>query len=136
MIQIFNNKNALLSQKPRKLWILIIVIFSLFLGLLLFTCQVEVYDNYLTKGVVKCSDKCLITSFIPYDLEVTKIALNNKNIDYNILSKNLKIDEENYLSYYEISLTVNEELEDNEIIELNFYYNKQRIISKILQKMF
>ena len=62
--------------------------------------------------------------------------LNNKNLDYEFVSKELKVDEEAFASYYEITLSTKESFENNEIVNLNFYYNKEKIITKIKEKMF
>lgn len=137
MIAIFNNKNSLISQKPRNLWLLIISIICLLSYICYYIIKTPIYDNYQTKAIVACSHTpCTITSIIPLDINVEYIALNNKRINYEIVTQELKIDEENFLSYYEIVLKTDEELEDKSIINLNFYYNKQRMIAKLLEKMF
>ncbi len=53
-----------------------------------------------------------------------------------ILKKELKLDEENLISYFNLTIKPNLVLNNNEIINLNFYYNKQRIIRKIKEKIF
>lgn len=136
MLELFNNKTAFLKKEPQIGWILILLIILILLCLLKFTCQKEIYDSYQTKGIVTCSDTCLITTAIPTTLNFEKLAMNHQNLDYEVISKELKIDEENYQTFYEITLSVKKDLTNHEVVDLNFYYNKQRIITKIKDKMF
>lgn len=136
MLDLFNNKNAFLKLKPKLGFYIVIMILLILLGLLIFIYQEDIYDNYQTKGLVNCTKSCTITTAIPSNLDFEKIALNNKSITYQIIHKELIIDEENYQTFYELTLSTNESLMNNEIVNLNFYYNKQRIITKIKEKMF
>ena len=45
---------------------------------------------------------------IPSDLNFDKIAQNGKYLNYEITSKELKIDEENIQTYYELTLSTDE----------------------------
>ena len=136
MLDLFNNKTAFLNKSPRIGWILIISLLCILLFMFIYMCKKEIYDSYQARGVASCNDVCTITTAIPFSLNFEQIILNNKNLDYELISKELKIDEANYLSYYEITLSVKESLLDGEIVNLNFYYNKQKIITKIKEKMF
>ena len=109
----------------------------LFLGLIYYTYKKEIYDTYQTKGIVNCEDTCEIITAIPTNIiDFKEIMLNNNYLSYDLISKNLKVDETNYISYYELVLRTPLSLADGEIVDLNFYYNKQRIITKIKEKMF
>ena len=74
---------------------------------------------------------------------VTEVPITKKdkekeiNID-EIVENNIenKVDEENLESYFKLTLSTTEALTNNEIVNLSFYYNKQRIITKIKEKMF
>ncbi len=136
MLELFNNKTAFLKKEPKIGFLVVIVFLILLLFLLLYICKKEIYDSYQTKGFVTCDQLCNILVVIPSDLNFDKIAQNGKYLNYEITSKELKIDEENIQTYYELTLSTDESLSNNEIVILNFYYNKQRIITKIKEKMF
>ena len=136
MLELYNNKYAFLKKKPSIGFAAVIILILILLWLLIYMCKKEIYDSYQARGVASCNDVCTITTAIPSSLNFEQIILNNKNLDYELISKELKIDEANYLSYYEITLSVKESLLDGEIVNLNFYYNKQKIITKIKEKMF
>lgn len=137
MLDLFNNKVAFLKSKPKISFYIIIFILLLFLGLIYYTYKKEIYDTYQTKGIVNCEDTCEIITAIPTNIiDFKEIMLNNNYLSYDLISKNLKVDETNYISYYELVLRTPLSLADGEIVDLNFYYNKQRIITKIKEKMF
>lgn len=136
MLDLFNNKTAFLKKKPTIGLSIIIFLLSILLFLLVYMCKKEIYDNYQAKGIVSCDKGCTITTAIPSNLNFEQIILNNKNLNYEVISKDLKIDKENYISYCEITISIKESLLDDEIVNLNFYYNKQKIITKIKEKMF
>lgn len=132
----FNNKNAFLKLKPYNLIFIVILFVILFSALISFMIKNDTYDNYQTKGYVTCEKECVITVLLPSNIDFDMIYLNNKKINYKIISKELKIDQENFISYNEIKFTTDEDFQNEEILEFNFYYNKQRIIKKIIDKIF
>lgn len=136
MLDLFNNKTAFLKKKPTIGLSIIIFLLFILLFLLAYVCKKEIYDNYQAKGIVSCNETCTITTAIPSNLNFEQITLNNKNLNYELISKELKVDQGNYTTYYEIILSTQESLLNNEIVNLNFYYNKQKIITKIKEKMF
>lgn len=136
MLDLFNNKVAFLKKKPKMGFIAVIFVFVVLLILLYYICKVKIYDQYQTKGLVACSSTCTITVLIPSDLSYDEIWLNNKYFDYELIGKELQVDEENLESYFKLTLSTTEALTNNEIVNLSFYYNKQRIITKIKEKMF
>ena len=136
MLDLFNNKTAFLKKQPKIGLSLTIFLLLILFFLLIYMCKKEIYDSYQTRGIVSCNEICTITTAIPSNLNFEQIALNNKNLSYEVTSKELKVDTENYTSYYEITLSTHETLLDSEIVDLNFYYNKQKIITKIKEKMF
>ena len=73
---------------------------------------------------------------IPTNIDIQKIKFNNKYIKPNILSKTIEIDEKNVISYYLYNFANTYGLEDKEIVELNFCYNKQRLLKKIINSVF
>lgn len=136
MVEMFNNKNAFLKLKPYNLIFIVILFVILFSALISFMIKNDTYDNYQTKGYVTCEKECVITVLLPSNIDFDMIYLNNKKINYKIISKELKIDQENFISYNEIKFTTDEDFQNEEILEFNFYYNKQRIIKKIIDKIF
>lgn len=136
MLDLYNNKNAFLKKQPKYEFIIVVLSASLLLWLLYYMCSNYVYDHYQTKGIVLCDDKCIIKTTVSTEIDFEKINLNNKDLNYEIIEQELIVDEENYLTYYELTLSIEDNLTNNEIVDLNFYYNKQRIITKIKEKMF
>ena len=135
MLDIFNNKIAFLKIKPKLGFLIVIFIIVILLTLVSYMNKVEVYDHYQAKGIVSCTNICTITTAIPTNLDFSLITINNKNLKYEIIKKELKANEQNYTTYYEMVLSTSNNLNNNEIVDLNFYYNKQRIITKIKNKM-
>lgn len=136
MLDLFNNKVAFLKKKPKMGFIAVIFVFIALSILLYYTCKVKVYDQYQTKGIASCNNTCIITVLIPSKLSFDEIWLNNKYLDYELIGKELQVDEENFQSYFKLTLSTVDPLTNNEIVNLSFYYNKQRIITKIKEKMF
>ncbi len=136
MLDLFNNKTAFLRMKPKMGFTVVILIFFILLYLIIYISTKEIYDHYQTKGIVNCQNTCTIKTLLPSNFNFEQIALNNKYLDYTIISKELIVDEENYQTYFELTLSTEEDLTNNEIVDLNFYYNKQRLIVKIKEKMF
>lgn len=135
MVDLLCNKEAFLKKQPKK-FIFGILIFILF-GILLFsTYKIKVYDNYQTKGYIYCCEECKLVVDIPSNISIEKIYVNNKEVNYTVLSEELKIDESNLISYYQLTLDVSGFSQDKEIVDVYIYYNKQRIITKIKDKMF
>ena len=95
MLDLFNNKVAFLKKKPQMGFIAVIFVFIVLLILLYYICKVKIYDQYQTKGLVTCSSTCTITVLIPSDLSYDEIWLNNKYFDYELIGKELQVDEEN-----------------------------------------
>ena len=136
MENLFQNKQAFLRKKPKNLFLVSIMFILLLLIVLVISLKVEVYDHYLTRGYVNCSENCKIIVAIPTNIDIQKIKFNKKYIKPNILSKTIEIDKENVISYYLYTFTNIYGLEDKEIVELNFCYNKQRLLKKIINSIF
>lgn len=136
MLEIYNNKKSFQNLKPKNLWLLALLIFITILSLIIISIKVKTYDNYLVKGYVKCNEICYVITLVPTSLDIENLKINNKKVNYEILNSEIKLDEENMISYNEITLKPNIKLQDKEILNLNFYYHKQRIITKIKNKIF
>jgi len=136
MNKVVGNKEILLNMFPVRLFPLVLLM-SISLSVLIYFCSIKtMYNNYRTKGYVTCSDDCYITTMIPSDIDLDIIEINKKTVEYKVILKNLEVDTTSYESYYEINLSVSGNYMDKEIVNINFYYNKQRIIKKILDMIF
>ena len=136
MIDVYNNKEAFIKLKPKGLFMIFIFLTLILLVLFISSFKIKMYDNYQTKGYVNNTGVKEITTFIPTNINIEKIQINNKVIDYKIIEKEVILDEENYISYLKIVFKTDTSYEDKSIVDLNIYYNKQRIIEKIKEKMF
>ncbi len=136
MVEIFNNKQAFLKTKPRNLSLILLIILFCCLILLIYLTFTKIYDNYPTTGFISCNDTCVLTTYLPSTITYDYLTINNKKKNYEILSQDIVIPEDTLISLKKIIYQVNNDYLDNEIVNLNFYYNKQRIINKILTKVF
>ena len=108
--------------------LLILIIIGIFL------VNIKIYDHYQTKGYI---ENGLIITVIPSSLKPEEIYLNNKKLNnYEITKKIVKVDKETMNSYQEITIKCHHDFQDQEIINLTFYYHKQRIITKLKEKIF
>jgi len=136
MLDIYHNKGAFLKEKPKNLFFISLLFVSFLLLFLVLSFKTETYDHYLTKGYVKCEGSCILTTFLPTNISYQKIKINDQDWSPIIIEKEVEISEENMMSYYRISFSMDNTFLDNEIVDLNFYYHKQRLLNKIWQKMF
>lgn len=127
MIDIYNNKIAFLSLKPKRLFIVVIILITILVIIMYLCSQMKVYHHYFTKGYAVCDRTCYIVCLVPTDIPVEKIKLNQKEISFTMLEKTIQVDEEKMVSYYKIKFICNQKVLDKEIVNLDFYYNKQRI---------
>lgn len=136
MEKLYQNKIAFLKEKPKKLFLVSLFLMLFLIVILFISLKVEVYDHYLTRGYVDCEESCKVIVVVPTDVIFQKIKFKNKDWNPDILSKTIEIDEENVISYYLYNLSNEIGFQDKEIVELNFYYNKQRILKKFIEKIF
>ena len=135
MVDIYYNKRAFIEKKPKKLFFLIFFFFALFLLFLGVASHTESYDHYITRGYVDCRDDCFIVTVIPSHILYQKVLINNKNWNFDLVEKELQIDEENMISYYRL-IFPNDGFAPNEFVNFNFYYNKQSLLKKWIKKIF
>ncbi len=123
-----------MNIEPKKI-IKIIVLIHLLILLIIgyFLIKTKIYDHYKTKGYTKNN---LIITYLPTNITYDKLFINNKEISCKIKSKEIKVDESTLTSYNELSLDCLKQFSDNEIVDITFYYNKQRIITKLKDNMF
>lgn len=132
-----NNYYSLLNIKYRNSTF-IVVIFLIIIILILLLTVLETYDTWKTLGVNKDGK---ITTSIPIENSdaVTGgeyIVIDNQNYQYKVLEiSEFLVD--NYINYQNYVIKVDDVLfKENEVIEMTFYYNKQKIIQKIIDIIF
>ena len=118
---------AFINIKPKNLkWLIIIMGITLLISLIIIS-KIEIYDNYQTIGKV---ENGYLMIEVPQAIQIEKIIINMQDQPFEIISKT-KIDQST--NKYTISLsTINK---DQEIINLNIYYNKERIIDRIRKEV-
>ena len=137
MINIYNNKEAFKNIKPFKYFYVLIFIIILLFIIFILMYKTKIYDNYEAKSYVTCEATCNLTVLYPSNITYDFIKFNNKNLEYQKDNEEIVIDENNLISYKKLSLTLNKNyFQDKEIITINFYYHKQRIINKLLKLLF
>ena len=92
MINIYNNKESFLREKPHFLEVIVFFLILLIGGIIVLLYEIKIYDNYQTKGYTLNDN--IITTVIPSNLTFSKIYLNNKEIKYEIIEEKISIDEE------------------------------------------
>lgn len=136
MFNIYNNKTAFLNKKPKQvIWIIRIVLILIIISII-YSLNTKVYSNYRTKGYIFCKETCEIITMIPTNIEYEKVSINNQDKEISIIRKEVMIDEENMESFYKLYFKSSEKFLDKEIIDLNFYYNKESLFTKIKKKLF
>ena len=113
-------------------FIIIIILISLVIS-----CQIKAYSSFKTYGIY-------IDNHLYIDIPIN-------NSDAVQKGEYLKIDDEKYaieieeisdlqvegsINYQTYSLKSFKEFKNNEVVEITFYYNKQRIIKKIIKLIF
>lgn len=136
MEKLYMNKQAFLRKKPKNLFLIALLIIIFLIISLFVSLKVEVYDHYLTRGYIECSDTCKATLVVPTSVDIQKLKINNKYFKLNILAKTIEIDEENVISYYLYILQMDNSFQDKEIVDFNICYNKQRILKKFINSIF
>lgn len=131
-----NNKMAFYKCQPKSMFFLIIVLVFILFFIFYLSSKIKTYDHFITKGVVVCDNDCLITVFIPTNIDPLKFELNGKITDLVITDKVLEVNQDEMVSYYRLTINCNENFSHNEIVNFNFYYNKQSAFKKIRAKIF
>ena len=130
---IVDNKYVLLNQKPKYNSL---IIFSLLLFLLIIFSSIyyKTYDSFKVTGIYvnKEISITLNSSDVKKIIESEFIKINARKYKVSILSVSQPdYDWTSNVSYQTIILTTSEKFYNNEILEITFYRNKQRIIRKV-----
>ncbi len=132
------NKFVLLNLKPKNS-LLLILMMSLLVALFISSCLVKSYENYSTMAYCVSEDG----NYLNIDTEINDVSkitkskflkIDDKKYDFEVIEiGDLMIDEYAKINYQKILLKVNKNLIDNEIIKVNFYYDQERIIKKLIK---
>lgn len=129
-------KLLLLKEKPSKNNIIYFIILIITITFLIISYYIKTYDCIKTTGIITCeNNNCYIDITLSYD----KIDILNQKPKIEYLNKEYSIISINYnepylnnnIAYQDIKLTTNLKT-SNQIINFKILYNKQRIITKIL----
>lgn len=127
------NKYALLNIKIKYTWFLIVSLI-LSLTLIIVAYFTKCYDAYNGVGVFKNHEIALNINVedINKVLESDFIKINNKRYKFSVLSiSDIQYNELAMTNYQTITIEVKEKYIENMYLEITFYSNKQRIITKI-----
>lgn len=129
-----NNKYSLLNIKIKYNWFLII---SFMLSLIIITLSIciKTYDSYKYFGLY--FDKQIILNIKSSDinnvLKSDYLIIDDKKIKFSIQSVGeLQYDDVTLTNYQEVILSTSDNFIDNSYLEVTFYNNKQRIITKVI----
>ena len=130
-----NNYNSILSIKY-KTSILSIIISSILIISLILSFFLQTYTSYNVNGIYR---DCLIVSVPIENSDAVQkgeyLTIDGINYSYKII----KISElmvSDYINYQEYYIRIDKNFRQNEVINITFYYNKQRIIKKIIEIIF
>ena len=133
--------DGLLYLKPKREFIIVIVISFLIISIPIIMYFKNSYDIYNIKGYIKCNPECIVNINI---LDISTInngaylKINKNKNAYQI--KTIGKMEFDYLTMtnyqtVEIQTKLNDELKkDNLVVELSFYTNKERLLKKIIKR--
>ena len=136
MNEIYDNKYSFLKEQPRQFRVFKLLILIFILTIFISLYEIKTYDIFRTKGYYSCDAKCLLKTAVPTEISIDFLKVKGREYTYQSESQELKIDEDNMISYYELYLSDIFNLNDGEIVEIAFYYNKQRIIEKLVNMVF
>ncbi|MBQ6686974.1 MAG: hypothetical protein IJN03_00435 [Bacilli bacterium] len=131
---ILNNKYALLNLKLKYSG-LIIISLILFLLLIFSSIYYKTYDSFKVSGIIH-NTKIVITVF-PNDInDIVKsdfFKVNKEKYKFSVESiSEVEYDVNSNSFYQKVTLSTSGNFLDNEIVDLTFYKNKQRIINKVI----
>ena len=124
----------ILNIKPNYNKMYIFFIITL-VGLFIFTLNLKIYDTFKLKGIVN-NNLILINLPIKYSDTIVKgkfVKIDNKKYSYQIKNiSTIKIDKSNLIEYQTIEIKVSKKIYQNEIINLIIYFQKEKLINKII----
>lgn len=134
MLDYTNDKYALLKIKPKCGWFMSIS-FILSIFLLIMSIYINTYDSYKYTGIV-LDNKIMININVKEINKILKsdyIKINNKKDRFSVLSvSDIQYDEQTLINYHTVIISTSNSYIDNLSLDVTFYNNKQRIITKVI----
>lgn len=132
MNNMYNNYQKLLKIKHHNYFLLIVIItlISVFIS---YISNYKIYDKFNTYGVYK-NGAIILNVEMEYSdtlFENNILKINKKEVDYEIVSLSDLLFDKN-INYQEVILKTKETYQENKILNLTFYYNKEKIFKKII----
>ncbi len=126
-----------LYQIPYKKHILAIFLIIIFISSMVISFRLKAYSSFKTYGV-------FIDNHLYVDIPIDNSDAVNKGTYLKIddYKYDFKIEEisdlqvEGSINYQTYSLKIMKEYQNNQVVEITFYYDKQRIIRKIIDIIF
>ena len=126
-----------LYQIPYKKHILAIFLIIIFISSMVISFRLKAYSSFKTYGV-------FIDNHLYVDIPIDNSDAVNKGTylkidDYKYAFKIEEISDlqvEGSINYQTYSLKIMKEYQNNQVVEITFYYDKQRIIRKIIDIIF
>ena len=126
----------LLSLKSRNK----IIIYMLLILLIFFLIFIHIRETYDTLNIYGIYDQDLIVLEVPLDnsdkiINSSYIIVNKEKYDFSLKSIS-EIKEKNFVNYQTYYLDVDNSFQNNQVLLITFYYNKQKIVQKIYEAIF
>jgi len=134
LLDVNNQKFSLLNIKTKYNWLLLIS-FILFLFLLTASIGIKTYDSYKCIGIVDNNQIIMKINRnnVKKVFDSKFLIIDNKKTKFSIQSvSELQYDEYSNENYQIVIISTSDNYLDNLALELTFYNNKQRIITKII----
>ena len=128
--------NYLLNIKYKNVSFMIVILTISIIALIL-SCFLSTYDKYTVSGIWENNSIAINLPINNSDAVINGkfIKIDNKNYSYNIKSIS-KLQEYNFINYQTYMINISQDFIDNQVLNITFYYNKQRIIQKIIKLIF
>lgn len=128
-----NNYNYLIKIRFHKFYLIMILLILLVLGIYFY--NKDTYDIYNTYFIFENNSMIINVDMNNSDV-VEKghfVKIDKKYYDYQIINKSSLL-ENNNINYYEYEISINKlKYKYDEVKEITFYYNKERVLKKILK---
>lgn len=125
--------NTLLNIKIKRNYFLFIFLIGVFF-LSFKILQIEIYESYNSKAFYQ--DGFIYLSVpIDYSDTITSgeyLKINKEKYEYKLLNiGDIEIDEVNLINYQVITIEVDKEFKNKEVLDITIYYKKEKIFNKI-----
>lgn len=125
-----------MKYKSFRFWI---VFFLIFILILIFLQNYEVSDIYNTYGYYDKGGIKINLPIINSDIinRIEGIKIDNQDYEYqNINISEILLDPNTLMNYQEVTILVNHEFINNQVLKITIYHNKEKIRTKIKKLLF